>query len=98
MIFSNIEGERYTGSEGMYHFSDEGVCSWYDFTVEIAAAAGHDKCRITPCRTSEFPTKAVRPAYSVLDKTKVKTIFEIEIPYWRESMLYCLEQLTRQQA
>lgn len=92
-IFSVIESERYAGREGVYHFTNEGVCSWYDFAAEIAAAAGHDTCRIVPCRTSEFPAKAVRPAYSVLDKTKIKTAFDMEIPHWRESMLYCLKQL-----
>lgn len=92
-IFAIIEGERYAGNEGLYHFTNEGVASWYDFAVEIAAAAGHDACRILPCHTAEFPTKAARPAYSVLDKTKVKRTFGIEIPHWRESMLYCLEKL-----
>ena len=61
-IFSIIESERYAGNEGVYHFTNEGVCSWYDFATEIAAAAGHDKCRIIPCNTSEFPTKAPRSA------------------------------------
>ena len=56
-IFSLIEAGRYTGNEGVYHFTDEGVCSWYDFAVEIAAAAGHDTCRIIPCHTSEYPTR-----------------------------------------
>ena len=92
-IFSIIESERYAGNEGVYHFTDEGVCSWYDFATEIAAAAGHDKCRIIPCHTSEFPTKATRPAYSVLDKTKIKTTFQMDIPHWREPMIYCLKQL-----
>ena len=92
-LFSIIESERYAGNEGVYHFTDEGVCSWYDFATEIAAAAGHDKCRIIPCHTSEFPTKATRPAYSVLDKTKVKQTFQMDIPHWREAMLYCLEKL-----
>lgn len=92
-VFSIIEGGQFRGNEGLYHFSDEGVASWYDFAVEIAAAAGHDKCRIVPCHTAEFPTKAPRPAYSVLDKTKFKTTFGIEIPHWRESMLYCLKQM-----
>ena len=92
-IFSIIEAGRYAGNEGVYHFTDEGVCSWYDFATEIAAAAGHDKCRILPCHTSEFPTKATRPAYSVLDKTKVKQTFQMDIPHWREAMLYCLEKL-----
>ena len=92
-LFSIIESERYAGNEGVYHFTDEGVCSWYDFATEIAAAAGHDKCRIIPCHTSEFPTKAARPAYSVLDKTKIKTTFQMDIPPWREPMIYCLKQL-----
>lgn len=93
-IFSIIEAERYAGNEGVYHFTDEGVCSWYDFATEIAAAAGHDKCRIIPCHTSEFPTKATRPAYSVLDKTKFKQTFQMNIPHWREAMIYCLKRLT----
>ena len=92
-IFSIIESERYAGNEGVYHFTDEGVCSWYDFATEIAAAAGHDSCHIIPCHTSEFPTKAARPAYSVLDKTKIKTTFQMDIPHWRESMIYCLKQI-----
>lgn len=92
-IFSVIEGGQLRGHEGLYHFSDEGVCSWYDFAVEIAASAGHDKCRIEPCRTAEYPTKAPHPAYSVLDKGKFKTTFGIEIPHWRESLLYCLKTM-----
>lgn len=92
-IFSVVEGELFRGHEGIYHFSGEGVCSWYDFAVEIAAAAGHDGCEINPCRTGEYPAKAPRPAFSVLDKTKVKRTFGIGIPHWRDSMLYCLERM-----
>ena len=92
-IFSVIEGQQFRGHEGLYHFSNEGVSSWYDFAVEIAAAPGHDKCRIEPCHTAEYPSKAPRPAYSVLDKSKFKTTFGIEIPHWRESMLYCLKTM-----
>ncbi|MCM1302265.1 MAG: dTDP-4-dehydrorhamnose reductase [Bacteroides cellulosilyticus] len=92
-IFSIIEGGLHTGNEGTYHFSNEGVCSWYDFATEIAAAAGNDTCRIRPCRTEEYPTKAVRPAYTVLDKSKIKETFGLEIPHWRESMRYCLQRL-----
>ena len=92
-IFSVIEGGQLRGNEGIYHFSDEGACSWYDFAVEIAAAVGHDKCRIAPCHTAEYPSKAPRPAYSVLDKSKFKPTFGIEIPHWRESMLYCLKTM-----
>lgn len=94
-IFTIIEGGRYAGNEGVYHFSDEGVCSWYDFAVEIAAAAGRDGCRITPCRTAEFPTKAPRPAYSVLDKHKVRETFGIDIPHWREALRYCVDKMKR---
>ena len=93
-IFSLIETGRYAGNEGVYHFSDEGVCSWYDFAVEIAAAAGHGTCRIIPCHTSEYPTKAQRPAYSVLDKTKFKETFQMDIPHWREALIYCMKRLT----
>lgn len=96
-IFSIIEARRYEGNEGLYHFSDEGVCSWYDFAVEIASEAGHANCRINPCHSSEFPSKVRRPAYAVLDKTKLKETFGIEIPHWRESMKECIERLKRMQ-
>ena len=92
-IFSIVEGGRYEGREGIYHFSNEGVCSWYDFATEIAAAAGNTGCRINPCRTWEYPTKAVRPAYSVLDKGKFRRTFGIEIPHWRESMKECIAKI-----
>ena len=93
VIFSIIEGNIYIGNEGTYHFSNEGVCSWYDFATEIAIAAGHDGCNIQPCHSSEFPSKVTRPPYSVLDKTKIKQTFGVDIPHWRDSMLYCLERL-----
>lgn len=92
-IFSLIDGRLYEGRGGTYHFSDEGVASWYDFAVEIAAAARRDKCQIIPCRTSEYPTRARRPAYSVLDKSLFRKTFGIEIPHWRESMLYALQRV-----
>ena len=95
-IFSIIEGGVYAGNEGIYHFSNEGVCSWYDFATEIAAAAGHE-CVVMPCHSNEFPSKVTRPPFSVLDKTKIKTTFGIEIPHWRDSMLYCLQRLAKQQ-
>ena len=91
--FTIIEGNIYIGNEGTYHFSNEGVCSWYDFATEIAIAAGHDGCNIQPCHSSEFPSKVIRPPYSVLDKTKIKQTFGVDIPHWRDSMLYCLERL-----
>ena len=93
VIFSIIEGNIYIGNEGTYHFSNEGVCSWYDFATEIAIVAGHEGCNIQPCHSSEFPSKVTRPPYSVLDKTKIKKTFGVDIPHWRDSMLYCLERL-----
>lgn len=95
-IFSIIEGDYYKGNEGIYHFSNEGVCSWYDFAREIATAMGHS-CNINPCHSSEFPSKVTRPPYSVLDKTKIKSTFGVDIPHWRESMIYCLKRIVMQQ-
>jgi dTDP-4-dehydrorhamnose reductase len=96
-IFSIIEGDMYAGNEGVYHFSNEGVCSWYDFAQEIATAMGHRECKISPCHSDEFPSKVKRPAYSVLDKSKIKRTFGVEIPHWRESMYYCLKRIVAQQ-
>lgn len=70
---------------GIYNYSNEGTCTWYDFAVAINEYLGHT-CRVQPCRTEDFPSPAVRPAYSVLDKTKVKKAFDIEVPYWRDSL------------
>ena len=95
-IFSIIEAGVYEGNEGIYHFSNEGVCSWYDFAVEIATAAGNTACRINPCHSSEFPSPVTRPSYSVLDKTKIKNTFDIDIPHWRESMEYCIKRIKAQ--
>ena len=92
-IFSIIEGGVYEGNEGVYHFSNEGVCSWYDFATEIAIAAGNTVCKVQPCHSSEFPSPVTRPAFSVLDKSKIKNTFGIEIPHWRDSMLYCIKRL-----
>lgn len=76
---------------GIYHFSNEGVCSWYDFTKMIAEYAGNRDCDIQPCHSDEFPSRVIRPAYSVLDKTKIKETFGIRIPYWTDSLKVCLE-------
>ena len=92
-IFSIIEAGVYEGNEGIYHFSNEGVCSWYDFAVEIAAVAGNTGCRVNPCHSSEFPSPVTRLSYSVLDKTKIKETFDIDIPHWRESMEYCVKRI-----
>lgn len=78
---------------GIYHFSNEGVCSWYDFTQMIHHLAGIDSCRLKPLHTEEYPTKAKRPHYSVLDKTKIKDTFGIEIPYWVDSLKECVDKL-----
>lgn len=78
---------------GVYHFSNEGVCSWYDFTVAIHRLAGITSCKVSPLHTAEYPAKANRPAYSVLDKTKIKTMFGIEIPHWEVSLQRCIESL-----
>lgn len=80
---------------GIYHFSNEGVCSWYDFTKMIAAMAGHTECDIQPCHSNEFPSPVKRPAYSVLDKTKIKKTFGIRIPYWTDSLKVCIEHLIK---
>ena len=95
-IFSIIEADKYEGNEGIYHFSNEGACSWYDFATEIAVATGHSNCKVLPCHSNEFPSKVTRPPFSVLDKTKIKTTFGIEIPHWRDSMIYCMQRLARQ--
>ena len=78
---------------GVYHFSNEGVISWYDFTKAIHRIAGITTCHVKPLHTSEYPTPANRPAYSVLDKTKIKETYNIEIPYWEESLEECIKQL-----
>lgn len=78
---------------GIYHFSNEGVCSWYDFTKVIAALSGHTECDIQPCHSHEFPSPVIRPAYSVLDKTKIKETFGIRIPYWMDSLKVCLQNM-----
>lgn len=77
---------------GIYNYSNEGVCSWYDFAKEISVAMGH-LCRVVPCRTEEFPVKAVRPKYSVLDKRKVRETFAVEVPHWRESLSMVINQI-----
>lgn len=88
-IFDIIEHRKWQGHTGIYHFSNEGVCSWYDFTKKIAEIAGHTECDIEPCHSDEFPSPVKRPAYSVLDKTKIKETFGIKIPYWVDSLKKC---------
>lgn len=95
-IFNIVEKRKYEGQDGIYHYSNEGVCSWYDFTKMIAEYAGHTDCDIQPCHSDEFPSKVVRPSYSVLDKTKIKKTFDIHIPYWTDSLKRCLAELAKQ--
>ena len=78
---------------GIYHFSNEGVCSWYDFTKAIHRLAGITTCQVKPLHTEEYPTLAKRPHYSVLDKTKIKKTYSIEIPYWMDSLQSCIAEL-----
>ena len=78
---------------GVYHFSNEGVCSWYDFTKAIHRLAGITTCQVKPLHTEEYPTPAKRPHYSVLDKSKIKATFGIEVPYWEESLQECIYQM-----
>ena len=93
VIFDMVENESFRGRDGIYHFSNEGVCSWYDFALEIARQAGNSTCKIMPCHSNEFPSKVNRPPYSVLDKTKIKQTFGIEIPHWTASLSKCLQNI-----
>lgn len=97
-IFSIIEGRHFSGNEGVYHYSNEGVCSWYDFTKAIAEMAGNNDCDIQPCHSDEFPSRVTRPAYSVLDKTKFKNTFAMKVPYWTESLKKCIKNLQKNEA
>lgn len=92
-MFDIIETQKYKGNEGIYHFSNEGVCSWFDFSKMIAEYAGNGNCEIRPCHSDEFPSKVVRPSYSVLDKTKIKETFGIKIPYWTDSLKRCMNNM-----
>lgn len=92
-IFDIVEKRKYVGHSGVYHYSDEGVCSWYDFAVNIARLAGNTDCDIRPCHSDEFPSPVRRPAYSVLDKTKIKRVFGLDIPYWTDSLRQCMRRM-----
>ncbi|NCC10060.1 MAG: dTDP-4-dehydrorhamnose reductase [Bacteroidia bacterium] len=78
---------------GIYHYTNEGVCSWYDFALAIHRLAGIDSCQVSPLHTADYPTKAHRPHYSVLDKTKFKEVYGIRIPHWEESLQQCIAHL-----
>ena len=88
--YENENPENGYSKAGVYHFSNEGVCSWFDFTKKIAELAGNTGCDIQPCHSDEFPSPVKRPAYSVLDKTKIKQVFGVEVPYWTDSLKRCM--------
>ena len=89
--------EKFDGSQtGVYHYSNEGVCSWFDFTKAIAEYNGSTECDVQPCHSNEFPSPVKRPAYSVLDKTKIKEIFGVKVPYWTDSLKTCITNLKNQ--
>jgi dTDP-4-dehydrorhamnose reductase len=92
-IYEIINERKYEGKDGIYHFSNEGVCSWYDFTKVIAEYAGNNACDVQPCYSEEFPSPVKRPSYSVLDKTKIKKTFGVAVPYWTDSLRICLKNL-----
>jgi dTDP-4-dehydrorhamnose reductase len=96
-VFSIIESGAYKNHEGTFNYANEGVCSWYDFAKEIARQCGHTSCRVLPCHSSEYPSPVKRPPYSVLDKTKIKQTFNIEIPHWTDSLTRCISNITNKQ-
>ena len=98
VIYDIIENRKYEGKEGVYHYSNEGVCSWFDFTKAIAEIAGNSDCDIQPCHSDEFPSPVVRPSYSVLDKTKLKNTFGLRVPYWTDSLKVCIKNLKENEA
>lgn len=91
-IFDIIEQRKYEGNTGTYHYSNEGVCSWFDFTKMIAEYSGQTSCDIQPCHSDEFPSPVKRPSFSVLDKSKIKKLFAISVPYWIDSLRICIER------
>lgn len=95
IIYNVIENRLFSEHQGIYHFSNEGAISWYDFAQAICELSGNH-CNILPCHSNEFPSKVSRPSYSVLDKTKVKNDFNITIPYWKDSLIKCIHQLELQ--
>ncbi len=94
-VFTIIESGEYRQQEGVFNYANEGVCSWYDFTKEIARQSGHTACHVKPCHSDEFPSPVRRPAYSVLDKTKFKHTFNQEVPYWTEALSRCLANINK---
>ena len=94
-IYDILENRKYEGNSGIYHYSNEGVTSWYDFTQMIARIAGHNDCDIQPCYSSEYPSPVKRPSYSVLDKKTFKDTFGIKVPYWVDSLEICIKNISK---
>lgn len=94
-VCSIIESGAYRKHDGIFNYANEGVCSWYDFAKEIARQSGNNACRVLPCHSNEFPSPVKRPPYSVLDKTKVKQTFNLEIPHWTDSLTRCIANITK---
>jgi len=90
MLAAAARGEA---ESGIFNFSDEGVCSWFDFARMIQEFSGHKECKVMPCHSCEFPSPVIRPAYSVLDKTKIKLTFGVEVPYWTDSLKVCIDNI-----
>lgn len=90
VIVGIIDGNKFEGNTGIYHYSNEGVCSWFDFTKMIAEYSGHKDCDVLPCHSEEFPSTVKRPSFSVLDKTKIKNTFHVAIPFWIEPLNKCI--------
>ena len=92
-VYDIVENRKYEGNDGIYHYSNEGVCSWFDFAKKIAECADNTECDIKPCTSEEYPSKVKRPAYSVLDKSKIKNAFGVCVPYWTDSLKKCIKNL-----
>ena len=92
-IYDIVSSRKYVGNTGVYHYSNEGVCSWFDFTKMIAEYSGQTECSVQPCHSDEFPSPVTRPSYSVLDKTKIKQTFGVAVPYWTDSLKICIKNL-----
>lgn len=92
-IYDIVTERKYVGNTGVYHYSNEGVCSWFDFTKMIAEYSGQTECSVQPCHSDEFPSPVTRPSYSVLDKTKIKETFGVAVPYWTDSLKICIKNL-----
>ena len=94
-IYDIVNGRKFEGNSGIYHYSNEGVCSWFDFTKMIAEYSGQTACDVQPCHSDEFPSPVKRPAFSVLDKTKIKQTFGVKVPYWTDSLKKCIKNLQK---